>query len=165
MNENPLEDREHWRDVFTRIYRDLKGSRHYALTEPALDAGAGIAKAWREDSNSFANSHTEDGQSEFAKFLRDELGPLTNLFQENAADPPTLPKAWIDPVSGQALENTWKTNDARGRQVLGKRDPKLAEFFQQMAKSPYEHVAKLQDAQRKPVLKRQPYRYRALGRD
>src|SRR5205823_5118335 len=94
-------------------------------------------------------------------FLQFEVGPLVpSLFQEQASDPPELPKPWTDPVTGQMLPNPWLENDAKGKALLGKRDPALAAHFQAMAKSPYEHLARLQDSAT-AVARRKAVKYNA----
>src|SRR5438552_2404976 len=119
MNETLLQDKEHWQKLALDIYKKIPANRGYALTPQAAVALGALAKAWREAGKSFAG----DGPDQFSKFLRFEVGPLVgSLFQEQASDPPELPKPWIDPVTGAQLPNPWLTNDAKARLLLGKRD-------------------------------------------
>jgi hypothetical protein len=144
MNKTKTEERQHWIELGTQIYGDLPGNREYAMRPDAKRALGALTAGWREAGNSFATA--DNGREKFGKWLQNDVGPLVNgLFQESASDPPELPKPWIDPVTKEALPNPWLTNDPKAKLLLQKRDPKLAWHFQAMAKSPYEHLANLQD--------------------
>src|SRR2546423_488951 len=145
-NKSPLEERAHWQELALSVYSELPRNRAYALTSDAQRSLGALAAGWREAGNSFATA--DNGREKFAKFLQNEVGPLVpGLFQENASDPPELPKVWRDPVTSEILPNPWLTHDNKAKALLGKRDPALAAHFQAMAKSPYEHLARMQDAQ------------------
>ena len=142
MNKQMIDDKAHWEEVASRIYRELPRNRFYALSDGAKTALGAFAQAWREVGGSFAE------KERFGDFLTNEVGPLVpQLFQQQPSGPTPLPKPWIDPVTGAQLPNPWLTNDNRAKVLLEKRDPTLAKHFQAMAKSPYEHVAQMQDAE------------------
>src|SRR5437016_1462653 len=103
MNET-LQDKEHWQQVVPPIYKKIPGNRSYNMPPPTEVALGAFGKAWREADaeNSFAG----DGPDRFAKFLQYTVGPLVpGLFQEQASEPPELPKPWVDPVTGAQLPN------------------------------------------------------------
>jgi hypothetical protein len=144
-NKSPLEERAHWQELALSVYNSLARNRAYALTDDAKRSLGALAAGWREAGNSFASA--DNGRENFGKFLI-EIGRLVpGLFQENASDPPELPKPWVDLVTGTQLKNPWETGDAKAKLLLGKRDPLLAAHFQRMAKDPYGTIAVLQDAQ------------------
>src|SRR4029453_13122815 len=68
-----------------------------------------------------------------------------NLLQKRPSDPPPVPKPWLDPVTGEALPNPWKTKNLKAQSVLEQRDPQLAAHFKAMAEDPYGTLAKMQD--------------------
>ena len=146
-NNNSLEERDHWTQLALSIYRDIKGNRAYALSDDGKRALGALAKGWLESGNSFADG----GRERFASFLQNELGPsLPELFQQQAADPPPLPKPWHDPITNQPLENPWLSREPwanKAKQVLEKRDLPLAKHFQAMSRDPYGTIAALQDAE------------------
>jgi len=144
MNNKSLEDRNHWQELALSVYSELPRNRAYALTDDAARSLGGVAAGWREAGNSFASA--ENGREKFAKFLQHEVGPLVpGLFQKAATDAQEPPKPWTDPVNREQLPNPWLTNDNKAKALLGRRDPALAAHFQAMAKSPYEHLARMQD--------------------
>jgi hypothetical protein len=143
MNNDSLEQRDHFTQLALSIYSSLKGNRAYALSDDGKRAIGALAAGWRESGNSFADG----GKERFGDFLAHELGELLpELFQQQAADPPPLPKPWVDPVTGEQLKNPWQTNDNKAKQVLEKRDLPLAKHFQAMSRDPYGTIAALQDA-------------------
>src|SRR5205823_5899930 len=92
MNDKSLEDRDHFTQLALSVYAGLKGNRAYALTTDGTRALAALAAGWREAGNSYADG----GRERFASFLQNELGPLLpELFQEQAANPPPLPKPLV----------------------------------------------------------------------
>jgi hypothetical protein len=107
-NHNSLEERDHFTQLAVSIYSSLKGNRAYALSDDAKRALGALAAGWRESGNSFADG----GRERFAAFLQNELAPsLPELFQQQAADPPPLPKLWRDPITNQPLENPWLSRE------------------------------------------------------
>jgi hypothetical protein len=146
--ENPtLDDKAHWTEVALNVYRKLDRNRAYALTDSARVALGALAKAFRENGGSFADSSPS---GPFAHFLKNELAVVVDgLFQQQAADPPPLPKPWVDPITNQPLENPWLSREPwanKAKQVLEKRDLPLAKHFQAMSRDPYGTIVALQDA-------------------
>ena len=133
----------------------LKFNRAYALDDTAETS---LASAYRVLWQAFSDGLMEKiGNNEFVARVSVFESSLIQKWKKDAtAPPPALPKPWVDPVTNLPLPNPFVAGvdthfkllplDLDSQTVLTALDPKLAEHFKAMAKTPYRHVASLREA-------------------
>jgi hypothetical protein len=148
MNET---DRQRFTRIAREVYERIPGHRAYALTDqPASELGV-LAAAYHANGGSLDN----DNRKKFGEFLLSLKPNIPGLFQDRPGDPKPMPKPWVDPVTGQPLP---PPTDLKGKTLLRKYDPALADHYEAMARDPYAHLQSLREREaQRDALAKIPY--------
>jgi hypothetical protein len=139
----------------------VKHNRAYALDEQGKVALAALARAMFVRRIEEGRSHMDAKPTpweEFFSIIEKLAAAGANILQKRPGEPKPAPKPWLDPVTGEALPNPWKTKNLKGQTILQQRDPELAAHFQAMAADDYGTLAKMQDeAAARAAIEQIPY--------
>lgn len=128
-------------------YRKMKHNRSYALTNESRNVLGVLTQAMSQRRAAEGRNQYDAQPSSWQEFfgIIEKLNAAgCNLLQERPGDEKPLPKAWVNPLTGQPLPPP-KTPDERA--IVAKTDPELLELLDELDKRPYATINKLREAE------------------
>jgi hypothetical protein len=140
--------RQRYTRIACEVYASTPGNRSYARNDESDNALGVMAAAYHASGGSLDN----DNRKKFGEFLLGLKPHIPSLFQDRPGEPKPMPKPWVDPVTGQPLP---PPTDVKGKTLLRKYDPALADHYEAMERDPYGHIQQLheREAQRAALAK------------
>jgi hypothetical protein len=154
-----MENRQNLIRFAIEALRQLPRARTYAVNDSAKTDLACLAAAVRQDRE--RRNLTDDDEPKISVSMVVLLEQLVkagcNLQQERpeGGEPKPLPIPWIDPVTKQLLP---PPTDLKGKMLLRKYDPALADHYDAMERDPYGYIQSLrEDEAKRKALASVPY--------
>jgi hypothetical protein len=148
---DPLQQRKTARDFALEVYKGTKFNRSYALTPESTIMLSALAAAMAQHHKAEGRDKDDLYNEKPFRWLINYLSQSgCNILQKRPSDSKSLPKPWLDPITGAPLPPP-KGPDERG--ILQRTDPDLLAWYDAMEKSPYKAVSDhlAQEAYRKAL--------------
>lgn len=132
-------------DVALRaLNKSSKHPRSYALGDEAKIALASFYKAILDSrlEKDVQPTDSPSAEEEMVRVIHALDAAGCNLLQKRRSDAKPLPKPWLDPVTQQPIP---PPTDLKGRTLLRKYDPELADHYEKMQADPYGYIQKLRE--------------------
>jgi hypothetical protein len=136
-----------------KAYGHIKSNRAYALNDESKNTLAILGTALLQKRKAEGRQDMDgspSGQKEMVNLLMKLNDAGVNLCQRRASAPKALPKPWINPITDEPLPPPATLDE---RALLAKQDPELLQWFDDMAKAPYQRLVahNAAEAQRKVI--------------